>query len=124
MSVNLCNQTLKLYQNEHNDELIVISLFSSCPQVTVASKFLTFQEFVRDSADLYLSLRYPPPVFICGTPCGFVGHVDCKNEDVSKVLWDKNGGCFEEPTHGKVPTQVLAVTATFSLLHTLLSHNI
>ena len=72
------NQTLKLYQNEHNDELIVISLFSCCPQVTVVSKFLTFQESMRDSADLYLSLRYPPPVFICGTPCGFVGHVNCK----------------------------------------------
>ena len=43
---------LKLYQSEHNDELIVISLFYCCPQVTVASKFLILQESVRDAADL------------------------------------------------------------------------
>lgn len=31
----MCSQTLKLYQNEHNNELIVISPFYCCPQVTM-----------------------------------------------------------------------------------------
>ncbi|XP_068748643.1 uncharacterized protein [Montipora capricornis] len=44
--------------------------------VTVASKFLTLQESVRDAADLYLSLKHPPPIFVCDTPCGFVRHMD------------------------------------------------
>ena len=38
-------------------------------QCTVASKFLLLQESVRDAADLYLSLKYPPPLLICDTPC-------------------------------------------------------
>jgi len=80
----------------------------------VATKFLTLQESVRDAADLYLSLRYPPPIFICvDAPCGFVRHVDCRTKDVSKLLWGKYSGCFEEPTHGKVPTQVLTGNVPF-----------
>lgn len=27
---------------------------------------------MRDAADLYTSLKYPPVVFICDSPCGFV----------------------------------------------------
>ena len=34
-------------------------------QCTFASKFLTLTEAVRDAADLYLSLKYPPMIFIC-----------------------------------------------------------
>ncbi len=73
----------------------------------MASKFLTLQESVRDAADLYLSLKYPPPLFICDTPCGFVRHLDCRCKDVSEQLWGKYSGCFEIPKHGKAPSQVL-----------------
>ena len=79
----------------------------------MASKFLTLQESVRNAADLYLSLRYQPPVFICDTPCGFVRHVDCRNKDVSKLLWGKYSGCSGKPTHGKVPTRVLVGNVPF-----------
>ena len=47
-------------------------------QSTVASKFLTLTESVRDAADLYLSLKHPPIVFINDTPCGFVHHVESR----------------------------------------------
>ena len=73
----------------------------------MASKFLTLQESVRDAADLYLSLKYAPPLFICDTPCGFVRHLDCRCKDVSEQLWGKYSGCFEIPKHGKTLTQVL-----------------
>lgn len=35
-----------------------------CFQVTAASKFLTLQESVRDPADLYLSFKHYPLLFI------------------------------------------------------------
>ena len=75
----------------------------------MASKFLTVKESVRDAADLYLSLRYPPPVFICDTPCGFVRHLDVRNKNVASKLWGKNSGCFEVPTMGRSPKEVLCL---------------
>lgn len=75
-------------------------------QCTVASKFLLLQESVRDAADLYLSLKYPPPVFICDTPCGFALHMDLRDADTSKTLWGDTSGCFEKPVLGKLPVKV------------------
>jgi len=73
--------------------------------VTVASKFLTLQESVRDAADLYLSLKYPPPIFICDTPCGFVRHLDCRDKIIASKLWGNNSGCFEVPSMEKLPEE-------------------
>ena len=85
-------------------------------QVTVASKFLTIQESVRDAADLYLSLKYPPPVFICDTPCGFVRHVDCRDKDIANKLWENKSGCFEVPSMEKLPKEVLQSVNIFMFL--------
>lgn len=73
--------------------------------VTVASKFLTLQESVRDAADLYLSLKYPPPIFVCDTPCGFVRHMDCRDKTTASKLWGSNSGCFEIPSMDKLPKE-------------------
>ncbi|XP_028417949.1 HMG domain-containing protein 3-like [Dendronephthya gigantea] len=70
---------------------------------TVASKFLALTESVRDAADIYLSLKYPPMVFINDTPCGFVRHLECRAPNVSKELWGERSGCFEKPILGKEP---------------------
>lgn len=70
---------------------------------TVASKFLTLAESVRDAADLYLSLKYPPPVFISDSPCGFARHLECRVPDVTDIVWGENYGCFEKPELGKRP---------------------
>jgi hypothetical protein len=75
-------------------------------QATVASKFLTLTESVRDAADLYLSLKHTPIVFINDTPCGFVRHLECRNPKVAEKLWGKNAGCFEKPAIGKEPKKV------------------
>lgn len=64
-------------------------------QYTVASKFLTLTESVRDAADLYMSLKYPPIVFICDSPCGMVHHLECRAPDLCKALWGENSGCLE-----------------------------
>ena len=74
----------------------------------MASKFLLLQESVRDAADLYLSLRYPPPVFICDTPCTFTKHMDIRSPNVASLLWSDNSGCFEKPVLGHKPSQVLS----------------
>ena len=61
----------------------------------MASKFLTLMaESVRDAADLYLSLTYPPPVFISDSPCGFARHMECHVADVTDIVWGENYGCF------------------------------
>ena len=78
-------------------------------QSTVASKFLTLTESVRNAADLYLSLNHPPVVFINDTPCGFVRHMECRDPDTAKQLWGSTSGCFEKPTLGKDPDWVLAL---------------
>ena len=65
-------------------------LNSSIPfllQCTVASKFLTLTESVRDAADLYMSLKYPPIVFICDSPCGMVRHLECRAPHLCEALW-------------------------------------
>lgn len=75
-------------------------------QVTVISKCLSLQESVRDAADLYLSLKYPPILLVCDTPCGFVRHMDCRSPEVGSKLWDKYSGCFEIPDMQKLPSEV------------------
>ena len=77
-----------------------------CFQVTAASKFLTLQESVRDPADLYLSFKHYPLLFICDTPCGFVRHMDCRDPETTGHLWGSFGGCLEEPSLEKMPTKV------------------
>ena len=69
----------------------------------MASKFLTLAESVRDAADIYLSLKYPPPVFISDSPCGFARHMECRVPEVTNILWAENCGCFEKPSLGKSP---------------------
>lgn len=63
-------------------------------------------ESVRDPADLYLSLKYPPTVFICDSPCGLVRHLEVRVPDLCEEYWSNNSGCFEEPQFGKNPTKV------------------
>lgn len=65
---------------------------------TVASKFLSLTESVRDAADLYLSLKHPPVVFINDTPCGFVRHMECRDPAIAQELWGSTAGCFQTPT--------------------------
>ena len=69
----------------------------------MASKFLTLAESVRDAADLYLSLKYPPPVFISDSPCGFARHMECRVPDITDIVWGENYGYFEKPELGKRP---------------------
>ncbi|XP_068673208.1 HMG domain-containing protein 3-like [Montipora foliosa] len=77
--------------------------------VTAASKFLTLQESVRDPADLYLSFKHYPLLFICDTPCGFVRHMDCREPTTTKQLWGSYSGCLEQPTLGKKPSKDISV---------------
>ena len=69
----------------------------------MASKFLTLAESVRDPADLYLSLKYPPPVFISDSPCGFPRHMECCVPDVTDIVWGENYGSFERRELRKRP---------------------
>ncbi|XP_066931534.1 HMG domain-containing protein 3-like [Clytia hemisphaerica] len=70
---------------------------------TVASKFMVLTESVRDAADLWLSLKYPPVLFVCDTPCTFTRHINQRSPDEAIAYWGENDGCFEVPTLGKDP---------------------
>ena len=72
-------------------------------QITVASKFLLLQESVRDAADLYLSLKYPPHLFVLDTLCGFSRHVNLREPDLAAKFCGDTLGCFEKPSQ---PNQV------------------
>ena len=82
-------------------------------QCTVASKLLTLTESVRDAADLYLSLKYPPTTFICDSACGLSRHLELRNKELAQLLWGENGGCFERPTLDKLPTDVCVVFLSY-----------
>lgn len=77
-------------------------------QSTVASKFLSLTESVRDAADLYLSLKHPPVVFINDTPRGFVRHMECRDPAIAQELWGSTAGCFQTPTLHQDPEGVCA----------------
>ena len=53
----------------------------------MASKTLVLSESVRDAADLYLSVKYQPTVLINDSPCGFVRHLECRDPEKAKKLW-------------------------------------
>uniref|UniRef100_A0A7M5UYH7 HMG domain-containing protein n=2 Tax=Clytia hemisphaerica TaxID=252671 RepID=A0A7M5UYH7_9CNID len=81
-----------------------------CPHgTTVCSKLMILTESVRDAADLWLSLKYPPVMFICDTPCTFVQHVNKRKPDLAKKYWDDFDGCFEKPTLDKDPNSEMDV---------------
>jgi hypothetical protein len=69
----------------------------------MASKFLLLQESVRDAADLYLSLKYPPHLFVLDTLCGFSRHVNLREPDLAAKFCGDTLGCFEKPSQ---PNQV------------------
>ncbi|CAB4020048.1 Hypothetical predicted protein [Paramuricea clavata] len=69
----------------------------SLSKITAASKFLLLQESVRDAADLYLSLKYPPHLFVLDTPCGFSRHVNLREPDLAAMFWGDTLGCCEKP---------------------------
>lgn len=54
-------------------------------------------ESVRDAADLYLSLKFPPVMFVCDTPCTLVQHINNRSPEHTKHFWGENDGCFEKP---------------------------
>ena len=84
----------------------LINNFFFILQCTFASKFLTLTESVRDAADLYLSLKYPPITSISDSPCGFTRHVEFGDAEVAEALWSNNLGCFEKPQPNKEPNQL------------------
>ena len=98
----LCFLKLVLNTNE------IINSVPFVFQSTVASKFLSLTESVRDAADLYLSLKHPPVVFINDTPCGFVRHMECRDPAIAQELWGSTAGCFQTPTLHQDPEGVCA----------------
>ena len=102
--------------------LHVILILNFCLQCTVASKFLLLQESVRDAADLYLSLKYPPPLLICDTPCTLARHIDQRCPDVAEQLWGDNVGCFQKPVIGKSPIKVSALVDNVYPIHHLVNY--
>ena len=63
-------------------------------------------ESVRDTVDLYLSLKYQPVTFVCDTPCTMVRHLNNRAPAVAEKLWGKFDGCFEIPDETKDPNKV------------------
>lgn len=97
-TISVCKTTLIFSFSLYRTQPIFMILFHYIIlKCTVASKFLLLQESTRDPTDLYLSLRYPPLVFVCDTPCGVVRHMDCRNPEITKELWGNFAGCFEKP---------------------------
>ena len=88
------------------DKKINLYILLSYLQCTVASKFILLKESVRDTADLYFSLKYPPPLFINDTACTFVRHCDIRFPEITRTIWGEYEGCFDKPQIGVHPTKV------------------
>jgi len=65
----------------------------------VASKTLILSESVKDAADLYLSAKYPPIVLINDSPCGFVRHLEVRDQEFANE--GEFSGCFERTDYAK-----------------------
>ncbi|XP_066919083.1 HMG domain-containing protein 3-like isoform X1 [Clytia hemisphaerica] len=83
-----------------------------CPHgTTVCSKFMVLCESVRDAADLWLSLKYPPVLFICDTPCTLTQHLNNREPDLMKQYWGDLNGCFQKPEIDTKPNTEVNVPA-------------
>ena len=40
--------------------------------------------------------------------------MDCRDKDIANKLWENNSGCFEVPSMGKLPEEVLQSVTIFS----------
>ena len=64
---------------------------------------------VRDAADIYLSLKYTPPLFVLDTPCGFSRHVNLREPERAAKYWGDTLGCFEKPSLEVQPNQIFVI---------------
>ena len=60
----------------------------------MASKFIALTESVGDAADLYMSLKHQPVLFVNDTPCGFVRHLECRDPKAAESLWKERRRVF------------------------------
>jgi len=67
---------------------------------------MVLTESVRDAADLWLSLKHPPVLFVCDTPCTFTQHINNRSPDMAEQYWGEYDGCFEKPSNERPPEQV------------------
>ena len=63
-------------------------------------------ESVRDAGDLWLSLKCPPALFLCDTPCTMTHHVLNRLSENAERYFGDTHGCFEKPLLGKIPNTV------------------
>ena len=63
-------------------------------------------ESVRDAGDLWLSLKCPPALFLCDTPCTMTHHVLNRLSGNAERYFGDTHGCFEKPMLGKIPNRV------------------
>ena len=78
----------------------------------MASKFIALTESVSDAANLYMSLKHQPVLFVNDNPCGFVRHLECRDPKAAESLWREKAGCFEKPTMGQKPNEVSQFLST------------
>lgn len=67
---------------------------------------MVFTESVRDAGDLWMSLKCPPVLFLCDTPCTMTHHVLNRLSTDAGKYFGATQGCFEKPTIGKMPARV------------------
>ena len=96
------------------------NLFIFSFKTTVCGKPMVLTESVRDAGDLWLSLKYPPTLFMCDTPCTLTHHVLNRLSGVAQKYFGVTHGCFEKPMIGKMPTRV----CSFGLLLFIHSSNL
>ena len=68
---------------------------------------MTLTESVRDAGDLWLSLKYPPVMLECDTPCTFVCHVNNRKPNLVEEYWGVSDGCFEWPDATRTPNKMI-----------------
>ena len=82
------------------------SIFLILIKTTVCGKPMILTESVRDAGDLWLSLKCPPALFLCDTPCTMTHHVLNRLSGNAERYFGDTHGCFEKPLLGKIPNRV------------------
>ena len=56
-----------------------------------------------------MSTKYWPTVFAIDMACDLVAHLEAREPELAKMLWDDHSGCFERPTLTKEPQVLFSI---------------
>lgn len=62
-----------------------------------------------------MSTKYWPTVFAVDMSCDLVAHIEAREPELARMMWEDRSGCFEKPTLTNEP-QVIIIKVVITCL--------